>query len=71
MREGKTSLILKYSLTHLDKIMKKISGMETVLLVLFIVWVVNLDMNSLTTIQKVGLGAASLYTILLVVKVVK
>jgi hypothetical protein len=51
--------------------MKRISTMETVLLVLLIAWAAALDMNNLTMIQKIGLGAVSVYGALLVVKVIK
>ncbi|WP_175490710.1 hypothetical protein [Pelosinus propionicus] len=51
--------------------MKKISTMDIILLVLFIAWVAALDMNNLTIIQEIGLGATLLYGALLVIKVVK
>lgn len=51
--------------------MKRISTQEIMLSILSIAWVVALDMNSLTMIQKVGLGSVSVYLILLALKVVK
>lgn len=58
-------------LPHPFKIMKKISVLDWIVLVLFIVWISDLDMSNLTFIQEVGIGAVVVYFILLVVKVIK
>lgn len=62
---------LKISLPHSLEIMKKISTMEIIMLVLFVAWAASIDMNSVTLLQKVGLGAVFAYGVLLVVKVVR
>jgi hypothetical protein len=55
-------------------VMKKINKifvMELIFLILFVAWAWSLNWNSITFMQKVGLGGIILYGILMVIKMVK
>lgn len=51
--------------------MNKISSKDTILSIIFIIWVVSLDMTKLTNIQEVGIVAILGWFILLAGKLVR
>jgi len=70
-RGGNPPRSLKGIISHSLKIMNKFSVIDVLFLILFISWTSMLDINNLTMIQVIGLGATAIWFVLLCVKVMK